>query len=47
MLNVLKKFGIVNCKPTSVPLGNHFILSEEQSHANKEEMTYMSNIPYF
>ncbi|KAL2512601.1 Uncharacterized protein Adt_18201 [Abeliophyllum distichum] len=29
VLENLKKFSIVNCKPTSVPLGNQFILSEE------------------
>lgn len=46
MLKVLKKFCMINCKPSSIPFGNHFILSKEKSHANEKEMAYMSNIPY-
>ncbi|KAL2525850.1 cysteine-rich RLK (RECEPTOR-like protein kinase) 8 [Abeliophyllum distichum] len=45
-LDVLKKFGMLDCKPVSVPLGNHFVLSKEQSPKNEEEVAYMNKIPY-
>lgn len=46
VLNVLKKFSMLDCKPVSVLFGNHFILPKEQSPANNEEKYLMSNFPY-
>ena len=46
VLKVLKRFGIHDCKPISLPLASHFIFSKDQSHANKEKEKYMSKISY-
>jgi len=46
IMKILKKFGMHDCKPVSLPLASHFILSKEQSPANEEEKEYMNKIPY-
>lgn len=46
IIKILKKFGVIECKLVSLPLGNHFVLSKEQSPANEEEEEYMKNVPY-
>ena len=46
VLKVLKRFGMHDSKPISLPLGNHFILSKDKSPTNEEEDEYMSKIPY-
>lgn len=46
VLKILKKFGLLDCKSASVSLGNHFILSKDQSTANKEEKDFMNEVSY-
>lgn len=43
----LKKFGMYDCKPVTLPLTNHFVLSKDQAPCNEKEIEYMSRIPYF
>lgn len=43
---VLKKFGMNNCKPVTLPLANHFVLSKDQAICNEYKVEYMSRIPY-
>ena len=43
---VLSKFNMNEAKPVSTPLGSHLKLSKEQSLKTKEEMDYMSKVPY-
>lgn len=46
MMKILKKFGMNGCKPVTLPLANHFVLSKKQSLANEEEDEFMKKIPY-
>uniref|UniRef100_A0A2N9IUP8 CCHC-type domain-containing protein n=1 Tax=Fagus sylvatica TaxID=28930 RepID=A0A2N9IUP8_FAGSY len=43
---VLEKFSMLNAKPVSTPLANHFRLSGSQCPKNEEEIENMSKVPY-
>uniref|UniRef100_A0A2N9GSE2 CCHC-type domain-containing protein n=1 Tax=Fagus sylvatica TaxID=28930 RepID=A0A2N9GSE2_FAGSY len=43
---VLEKFSILDAKPVSTPLANHFRLSGSQCPKNEEEIENMSKFPY-
>uniref|UniRef100_A0A2N9GG47 CCHC-type domain-containing protein n=1 Tax=Fagus sylvatica TaxID=28930 RepID=A0A2N9GG47_FAGSY len=43
---VLEKFSMLNAKPVSTPLANHFRLSGSQCLKNEEEIENMSKVPY-
>ena len=43
---VLEKFSMLDAKPVSTPLANHFRLSSSQCPRNEEEIENMSKIPY-
>uniref|UniRef100_A0A2N9GFK1 CCHC-type domain-containing protein n=1 Tax=Fagus sylvatica TaxID=28930 RepID=A0A2N9GFK1_FAGSY len=43
---VLKKFSMLDAKPVSTPLANHFRLSGSQCPKNEEEIENMSKVPY-
>ena len=43
---VLKIFNMQNAKPVSIPLSKHFKLSKEVCSKTREEMAYMSKVPY-
>ena len=44
--NVLERFRMQNEKPVSTPLANHFKLSKETCPKTREEIEYMSKVPY-
>ena len=44
--NAVSKFGLLNCKPVSVPLASHFILSKHQCPVSDSEILEMEEIPY-
>jgi hypothetical protein len=46
VLKVLERFGMVNTKPVSTPLADHFKLSLAMCPKTQEEQDYMKNIPY-
>ena len=46
MRKVLEKFSMLDAKPVSTPLANHFRLSGSQCPKNKEEIKNMSKVPY-
>uniref|UniRef100_A0A2N9J5P5 CCHC-type domain-containing protein n=1 Tax=Fagus sylvatica TaxID=28930 RepID=A0A2N9J5P5_FAGSY len=43
---VLEKFSMLDAKPVSTPLANHFRLSGSQCPKNEEEIENMSKVPY-
>ena len=43
---VLNRFNMNEAKPMSMPLGNYFKLSKEQSPKTKEERDHISKVPY-
>jgi hypothetical protein len=43
---VLEKFSMLDTKPVSTPLANHFRLSGSQCPKNEEEIENMSKVPY-
>uniref|UniRef100_A0A2N9EUJ4 CCHC-type domain-containing protein n=1 Tax=Fagus sylvatica TaxID=28930 RepID=A0A2N9EUJ4_FAGSY len=43
---VLEKFSMLDAKPVSTPLANHFRLSSSQCPKNEEEIENMSKVPY-
>jgi hypothetical protein len=43
---VLEKFSMLDAKPISTPLANHFRLSGTQYPKNDEEIENMSKVPY-
>jgi hypothetical protein len=43
---VLERFRMQNAKPVSTPLANHFKLTKEMCPKTKEEIEYMSRVPY-
>jgi hypothetical protein len=43
---VLDKFSMLDAKPVSTPLANHFKLSGSQCPKNDEEIENMSKVPY-
>ena len=43
---MLEKFIMLDAKPVSTPLANHFKLSGSQSPKNEEEIENMSKVPY-
>uniref|UniRef100_A0A2N9J4X6 CCHC-type domain-containing protein n=1 Tax=Fagus sylvatica TaxID=28930 RepID=A0A2N9J4X6_FAGSY len=43
---VLEKFSMLDAKPVSTPLANHFRLSGSQCPKNSEEIENMSKVPY-
>ena len=46
MEKMLKIFNMQNAKPVSTPLASHFKLSKEVCPKTREEMAYMSKVPY-
>ena len=44
--NVLEKFSMLDAKPVSTPLVNHFRLSGSQCPMNEVEIKNMSKVPY-
>ncbi|KAK2997449.1 hypothetical protein RJ639_025454 [Escallonia herrerae] len=43
---VLERFSMLNAKPVSTPLGAHFQLSSQLCPGTKEDVEYMSRVPY-
>ncbi|KAK3039791.1 hypothetical protein RJ639_027104 [Escallonia herrerae] len=43
---VLERFSMLNAKPVSIPLGAHFQLSSQLCLGTKEDVKYMSRVPY-
>ncbi|CAL2237109.1 unnamed protein product [Prunus armeniaca] len=43
---VLEKFNMMNCKPVSTPLAEHFKLSAQEFPSTNEEKEEMSKAPY-
>ena len=43
---VLQRFRMQNAKPISTPLASHFKLSKHMCRETREEIDYMSKIPY-
>jgi hypothetical protein len=43
---VLEKFSMLDAKPVSTPLANHFRLFGSQCLKNEEEIENMSKVPY-
>ena len=43
---MLEKFSMLDAKPVSTPLANHFRLSGSQCPKNEEELENMSKVPY-
>lgn len=43
---VLERFNMDSLKPVSISLASHFRLSSKLSPQNKEEIEYMSHVPY-
>ncbi|KAK3032792.1 hypothetical protein RJ639_035895 [Escallonia herrerae] len=43
---VLERFSMLNAKPVSTPLGAHFQLSSQLCPSTKEDVEYMSRVPY-
>ncbi|KAH9770027.1 Integrase catalytic domain-containing protein [Citrus sinensis] len=43
---VLEKFGMMNCKPMSIPMAAHFKLSSQQCPSTESEQTEMLKTPY-
>jgi hypothetical protein len=43
---VLERFRMQNARPVSTPLANHFKLTKEMCPKTKEEIEYMSRVPY-
>jgi hypothetical protein len=43
---VLERFRMQNAKPVSTPLANHFKLTKEMCPKTREEIEYMSRVPY-
>ena len=43
---VLQRFRMQNAKSASTPLASHFKLSKDMCPETREEIDYMSNIPY-
>ena len=43
---VVQKFNVHEAKEVSIPLGQHFKLSAEQSHSTPKEVSDMATIPY-
>jgi len=45
-VKVLDRFNMNDCKPVSTPLAAHFKLSSDLCPYIKEDMEYMSHVPY-
>ncbi|KAK3043426.1 hypothetical protein RJ639_002005 [Escallonia herrerae] len=43
---VLERFSMLNAKPVNTPLGAHFQLSSQLCPSTKEDVEYMSRVPY-
>jgi hypothetical protein len=43
---VLERFRMKNAKPVSTPLASHFKLTKEMCHKTREDIEYMSRVPY-
>jgi len=46
LMKAVKKFGMHNCKPVSVPLAGHFVPTKSQSPTSNSEVIKMENVPY-
>ena len=46
LLKTVRKFGMHNCKPVSVPLSSHFVLTKSQSPIENSKIIKMENVPY-
>lgn len=43
---ILEKFSLLECKPVSLPIANHFKLTSDQSPKTEDELYRMQNVPY-
>ena len=46
LMKTVKKFGMHICKPVSVPLAGHFVLTKSQIPTSNSEVIKMENVPY-
>ena len=46
LIKVVRKFGMHNYKPVSVPLARYFVLTKSQNPSSNSEIIKMENVPY-